>query len=81
MTPEEGQGFGQDLHDFAHQQASGRRWLIADYEAGDVVFHTMRESCLYSVGHVDTLRRHPSRKRQESRPRGSDQILSRRQVC
>ncbi|KAH8896624.1 hypothetical protein GQ53DRAFT_791984 [Thozetella sp. PMI_491] len=29
----------RDAGKFAHQEGSGRRWLIADYKSGDVVFH------------------------------------------
>ncbi|KAF9778286.1 hypothetical protein IL306_004251 [Fusarium sp. DS 682] len=38
--------------DFAQQH--GRRWLVSEYEAGDVVFHTPHMVCLLSVssGHV-----------------------------
>ena len=29
----------RDAGEFAREKGQGRRWLVADYEAGDVVFH------------------------------------------
>jgi len=34
-------GLAWDAGEFARSQGRGRRWLIGDYEAGDVVFHLM----------------------------------------
>ena len=37
-------GVAWDAAEFARSSGKGRRWLVGDYEAGDAVFHLMRES-------------------------------------
>ena len=35
----EGGHLSHDAWQFLHEEGKGRKWMVADYEAGDVVFH------------------------------------------
>ena len=66
---------------FSHDGGEGRRWLVGDYEAGDVVLHLMRESHTSLVKPAHKLKRHGTRQWAQCRSTKSHQALSRCTLC